>query len=83
MTTALIAHRDTVLHEISPGHPECPQRIDAIGDRLIEESLFDLLSHHEAPLATRSSPWTRIAWRAATTMLPKRQKPIARVRSAW
>ena len=53
MTTALIAHRDTVLHEISPGHPECPQRIDAIGDRLIEESLFDLLSHHEAPLATR------------------------------
>ena len=53
MTTALIAHRDTVLHEISPGHPECPERIDAIGERLMHEGLFDLLSHHEAPLATR------------------------------
>jgi len=30
MSTALITHRDCVLHEISPGHPECPGRIDAI-----------------------------------------------------
>ena len=52
MTTALITHRDCTLHEIAPGHPECPQRIDAIGDRLMKESLHDFLAHHDAPLAT-------------------------------
>ena len=53
MTTALISHRDTVLHEISPGHPECPERIAAVSDRLMKEELFDFLRHHDAPLATR------------------------------
>ena len=53
MPTALISHRETVLHEIAPGHPECPQRIDAVNDCLMKESLFDLLRHHDAPLATR------------------------------
>ena len=52
MTTALITHRDVVLHEIAPGHPECPQRIDAIGDRLMADALYDFLRHHEAPLAS-------------------------------
>jgi len=52
MPTALITHRDCVLHEIAPGHPECPQRIDAIADRLMAESLHELLQHHDAPLAT-------------------------------
>lgn len=51
MTTALISHRECVAHEISPGHPECPQRIDAICDQLMKQSLYDFLQHHEAPLA--------------------------------
>lgn len=53
MATALVTHRDVVLHEIAPGHPECPQRIDAICDQLMQDGLYDLLLHHEAPLATR------------------------------
>ena len=52
MSTALITHRDCALHEIAPGHPECPQRIAAIADRLMAESLDDFLEHHDAPLAT-------------------------------
>ncbi|MEE9320771.1 MAG: histone deacetylase family protein [Granulosicoccus sp.] len=53
MTTALISHRDCILHEISPGHPECPQRIDAVNDELMRQALFDLLQHAEAPLADK------------------------------
>jgi len=52
MTTALITHRDVVRHEIAPGHPECPERIGAIAERLREEALHERLLHHEAPLAT-------------------------------
>lgn len=51
MSTALISHNDCVLHEISPGHPECPQRIGAILDQLKKENLYDYLTHFEAPLA--------------------------------
>lgn len=53
MNTALISHRDCVKHEISEGHPECPQRIDAINDQLMQQDLFDYLQHHEAPVASR------------------------------
>lgn len=51
MSTALVTHNDCVLHEISPGHPECPQRIGAILDHLKKENLYDYLIHFEAPLA--------------------------------
>ncbi len=53
MNTALISHRDCVKHEISEGHPECPQRIDAINDQLMQQGLFDYLQHREAPVALR------------------------------
>lgn len=53
MTTALIAHRDCVLHEISPGHPESPQRIDAILDQLKAQGVYDHLQHAEAPVSRR------------------------------
>lgn len=51
MPTALITHDDCVLHEISPGHPECPQRISAILDQLKKQDLYDYLKHYDAPLA--------------------------------
>ena len=51
MATALITHKDCELHEISPGHPECPQRIGAILDQLKKQDLYDYLTHYEAPLA--------------------------------
>ena len=53
MITALVSHPGTVLHEISPGHPECPERIGAITDELMRRELFDFLLHREAPRATR------------------------------
>lgn len=53
MPTALISHRDCVGHEMSPGHPECPQRIDVINDQLMKQDLFDYLQHHEAPKADK------------------------------
>jgi len=34
------------------GHPECPQRLDAIADHLLATGLDVALEHHEAPLAT-------------------------------
>ena len=33
------------------GHPECPQRLDAIHDHLLSTGLVDGLSMREAPLA--------------------------------
>jgi len=53
MPTALISHRDCVAHEISAGHPECPERVDAINDQLKKQVLYDILQHHEAPRAPR------------------------------
>ena len=52
MPTALISHRDCVRHEISPGHPECPQRIDAIADQMKKQDIYDHLQHADAPRAT-------------------------------
>ena len=51
MTTALISHSVCVQHEISPGHPECPERIAAIADQLKQQGLYEQLVHSEAPLA--------------------------------
>jgi len=48
MSTALISHSDCVLHEISPGHPESPQRIGAISDQLKKQDVYDHLKHVEA-----------------------------------
>lgn len=52
MNTALVTHRDVVRHEIAPGHPESPQRIDAILDELMKRELHDFLRLHDAPRAT-------------------------------
>ncbi len=52
MTTAFITHRDCWLHDMGEYHPECPDRLSAISDRLIASGLDLYLSSHEAPLAT-------------------------------
>jgi len=48
-----IYHPDCLEHEMGEGHPECPQRIDAIEDQLRAAHLFDFVRHYEAPRATR------------------------------
>ena len=39
MTTAFVSHPTFLLHEMGPYHPECPERICAITDRLIASGL--------------------------------------------
>ncbi len=51
MTTAFITHRDCWRHDMGSHHPECPERLGAIQDRLIAAGLDLYLAHHEAPLA--------------------------------
>jgi acetoin utilization deacetylase AcuC-like enzyme len=51
MTIAFISHRDCLLHDMGAHHPECPDRIGAIQDRLIAAGLDLYLSYHDAPLA--------------------------------
>ncbi|MCS6765716.1 MAG: histone deacetylase family protein, partial [Candidatus Protistobacter heckmanni] len=34
MTTGYYSHPDCLLHEMSPHHPECPERLEAMEDQL-------------------------------------------------
>jgi len=53
MTTAFLFHRDCLLHDMGRHHPECPDRLSVINDRLIAAGLDAYLAFHDAPLATR------------------------------
>jgi acetoin utilization deacetylase AcuC-like enzyme len=37
---------------MGPGHPECPERLDAIDDRLLVTGVIDALDRREAPVAS-------------------------------
>ncbi|MBW7859840.1 MAG: histone deacetylase family protein [Rhodocyclaceae bacterium] len=52
-STAFITHRDCWLHEMGSFHPECPDRLAAINDRLIAAGLDLYLSFYDAPDVTR------------------------------
>nr|VFK54879.1 MAG: Acetoin utilization deacetylase AcuC [Candidatus Kentron sp. TUN]VFK55784.1 MAG: Acetoin utilization deacetylase AcuC [Candidatus Kentron sp. TUN]VFK61806.1 MAG: Acetoin utilization deacetylase AcuC [Candidatus Kentron sp. TUN] len=52
MRTAYISHSTCLRHEMIDGHPECPERIGAIEDRLLAAGIFDFLQHYNAPAAT-------------------------------
>lgn len=49
MTTAYVSHRDCLDHDMGAHHPECPDRLSAINDRLIAAGLDAYLSFHDAP----------------------------------
>ena len=51
MPTAYITHPSFLLHDMGPFHPECPDRLRAIDDRLIGSGLNVYLVHHSAPAA--------------------------------
>lgn len=55
MAIAFISHPDCHLHEMGPGHPECPQRLAAIEDQLLTSRMDLALHRHEAPLASREA----------------------------
>ncbi len=50
MTTAFYSHSDCRGHDMGRGHPECPQRLDAIDDYLLATGLEVALERVEAPL---------------------------------
>lgn len=52
--TGYYTHRDFWKHEMGRGHPECPERLDAIEDRLLVTGVADALERHDddIPLAT-------------------------------
>lgn len=50
-TTAFITHPDCRLHDMGEHHPESPERLAAINDRLIASGIEPYLSTYEAPLA--------------------------------
>ncbi|MDD2547507.1 MAG: histone deacetylase family protein [Burkholderiaceae bacterium] len=50
--TGYFTHRDCWKHEMGPGHPECPERLDAIEDRLLISGVGDALERYEVPLAS-------------------------------
>jgi acetoin utilization deacetylase AcuC-like enzyme len=54
MTTAFYSHPDCRRHDMGRGHPECPQRLDAIDDYLLAQGLTVALDRREAPLAALS-----------------------------
>jgi acetoin utilization deacetylase AcuC-like enzyme len=51
MNTAFFSPAECRLHDMGPGHPECPQRLDAILDHLRATGLDAALSWREAPPA--------------------------------
>jgi acetoin utilization deacetylase AcuC-like enzyme len=52
VTTAFIAHPVCRQHDMGRYHPECPDRLDAVSDRLIASGIDKHVEHFEAPAAT-------------------------------
>jgi acetoin utilization deacetylase AcuC-like enzyme len=52
MSTAFYSHPACRQHDMGAGHPECPQRLDAITDHLLATGLDVALDYREAPPAT-------------------------------
>lgn len=53
MQTVYVSHRACLNHDTGEDHPECRRRLSAIEDRLVETGLRDLLTHVDAPTASR------------------------------
>jgi acetoin utilization deacetylase AcuC-like enzyme len=52
MRAAYITHPSSTRHEMGPGHPESPDRVTTIGDRLLMRGVLDFMESFEAPPAT-------------------------------
>jgi acetoin utilization deacetylase AcuC-like enzyme len=50
--TGFYTHPDCRRHDMGRGHPECPERLDAIEDRMLASRLLDVVERREAPLAS-------------------------------
>jgi acetoin utilization deacetylase AcuC-like enzyme len=54
MSTAFYSHPDCRGHDMGSGHPESPQRLDAIDDHLLATGLDIALHHVDPPLVAHS-----------------------------
>src|SRR6188474_734933 len=50
--TGYFTHPDCRRHDMGRGHPECPEQLDAIEDRMLASRLLDAVERREAPLAS-------------------------------
>ncbi len=50
---AYISHPDCLLHDVGPLHTDTPERLNTISDQLIMSGLDFVLTHYDAPKATR------------------------------
>lgn len=50
--TGYFTHKECWKHEMGPGHPESPARLDAIEDRLLMSGVADALDRRDAPVAS-------------------------------
>src|SRR5690554_395429 len=48
METLYITHPACRLHEMGSGHPECPERLDALNDQLVASGILDLVDQCQA-----------------------------------
>jgi acetoin utilization deacetylase AcuC-like enzyme len=53
MRLAYLSHPSSLDHDMGEGHPECPDRVRVIADRLLASGLLDLMIAEEAPAVTR------------------------------
>ena len=53
MKAAYISHISSTRHDMGEGHPECPDRVAVIADRLLMRGVLDYMERFEAPEATR------------------------------
>ena len=58
--TGFYTHPDCRKHEMGAGHPECPERLDAIHNRMLVTGLADVLDQREAPLASLADTVARL-----------------------
>jgi acetoin utilization deacetylase AcuC-like enzyme len=50
--TGYFSHPECRRHDMGAGHPECPERLDAIEDRLLVTGVGDALDRRQAPAAS-------------------------------
>jgi len=53
MNLAYISHHDCQGHQMGAHHVEVPERLHAINDRMIASGIEMLVTHYDAPMATR------------------------------
>lgn len=60
MLTLFITHATCRLHEMGPGHPECPERLDAISDQMLSSGLICYLHEMEVDAPVSDAALLRV-----------------------